>query len=74
MKKIFTPEQQLAINEKRNCVVSAGAGSGKTSVLTERFARLVSEGVACNRILTITFTRKAAAEMKGRIREELAKQ
>lgn len=74
MKKTFTPEQQLAINEKRNCVVSAGAGSGKTSVLTERFARLVSEGVACNRILTITFTRKAAAEMKGRIREELAKQ
>ena len=72
MKKEYTPEQLQAINEKRNCVVSAGAGSGKTTVLAERFARLVSEGTDCNRILTITFTRKAASEMKSRIRAELA--
>lgn len=72
MKKEFTPEQLQAINEERSCVVSAGAGSGKTTVLAQRFACLVSGGIDCNRILTITFTRKAAAEMKSRIRAELA--
>jgi superfamily I DNA/RNA helicase len=50
----------------------AGAGSGKTSVLTERFVYLVSErGVDPERILTITFTRTATAEMKARIIRKL---
>ena len=73
MSRIYTPEQIDVINEKSSCVVSAGAGSGKTSVLSERFLRLVKEGTPCNKILTITFTRKAAMEMRGRIRGLLVK-
>ncbi|MFA7129134.1 MAG: UvrD-helicase domain-containing protein, partial [Sphaerochaeta sp.] len=50
-----------------NCVVSAGAGSGKTTVLSYRFLRLVLEQKAdCDQILTLTFTRKAAREMRER--------
>jgi len=68
-----TPAQQRAI-EARGCdvVVAAGAGSGKTFVLVERFMGLVREGIAPDRLLTITFTEQAAREMKERIGEALA--
>ena len=55
----------------RNVVVSAGAGTGKTAVLVGRFINLVRGGLATvNQILTITFTEKAAEEMKRRIADE----
>ena len=70
----FTPEQQQAITlEGTNIIVSAGAGSGKTAVLTERAKRKVLEGTSVNELLILTFTNAAAAEMKDRIREAIKK-
>ena len=65
-----TPEQQQAITEEgKNIIVSAGAGSGKTAVLTERAKRKVLEGTHVNELLVLTFTNASAKEMKDRIRE-----
>jgi ATP-dependent exoDNAse (exonuclease V) beta subunit len=65
--------QQLAAVEARGEVfVSAGAGTGKTMVLVERFARAVcNEGVDVESILVITYTEKAAGELRSRIRARL---
>ena len=61
----FTEEQQLAIDTKNsNIIVSAGAGSGKTAVLTARVLRIIKEGTHVNELLVLTFTNAAAAEMK----------
>lgn len=66
----FTREQLHAIESRDGSLfLHANAGSGKTSVLVERFVRAVLEdGVGVERILAITFTEKAAAELKQRIR------
>ena len=69
----WTEEQQTAINEKgKNIIVSAGAGSGKTAVLTARTLRILKEGTHINELLILTFTKAAAAEMKERIRKAIA--
>ena len=68
----WTNEQQLAIDkEGTNIIVSAGAGSGKTAVLSERVVRKLKEGVHVNELLILTFTNKAAEEMKERIRKKI---
>ena len=66
----LTPEQSRAVERRDgSLLVRAGAGTGKTTVLVERFVRAVTDdGVEVDRILAITFTEKAAAEMKSRVR------
>jgi len=68
----WTKEQQDAIDASgNNYIVSAGAGSGKTAVLTERVFRLLLKGVKLDQILVLTFTNAAAFEMKNRIRKKI---
>ena len=70
----WTAEQELAITKSgENIIVSAGAGSGKTAVLTERTIRKLLNGANINRLLILTFTNAAAAEMKERIRKAIKK-
>ena len=68
----WTKEQMAAITlDGSNIIVSAGAGSGKTAVLSERVLRKVKDGVDIDKLLVLTFTNAAAAEMKERIRKKL---
>jgi ATP-dependent helicase/nuclease subunit A len=65
-------EQQRAIDARGRVFVSAGAGTGKTRVLVERFVRAVcDEGFDIDSILVITYTEKAAGELRSRIRAGL---
>ena len=68
----LTPSQADALNIKKHVCVTAGAGSGKTTVLVERYLKILETGEATPReIVAITFTEKAAAEMKERVIERL---
>ena len=60
-----------AVDPRHNVVLEASAGTGKTSVLVARYVNLLKAGVDPANILAITFTRKAAAEMRERILREL---
>lgn len=69
----FTREQQQAIDTRgTNIIVSAGAGSGKTAVLTERIFKMLCDGYDISRLLVLTFTNAAALEMKTRIKNKVA--
>ncbi|HYM26285.1 MAG TPA: UvrD-helicase domain-containing protein, partial [Vicinamibacterales bacterium] len=63
--------RRLAVDPSRNVVLEASAGTGKTRVLVDRYVNLLRAGVEPGHILAITFTRKAAAEMRQRIVERL---
>ncbi len=70
---IAEAEQRKAIHPAASVWVSASAGSGKTKVLTDRVLALLLEGVAPERILCLTFTKAAAAEMSNRVTDRLAR-
>ena len=68
----WTKEQEEAINQSgQNIIVSAGAGSGKTAVLSERVITKLKGGISLDNLLILTFTNAAAAEMKERIRKKI---
>jgi ATP-dependent helicase/nuclease subunit A len=70
-----TLHQHLACDYRRNLAVTAGAGTGKTEVLTRRIIRIMSrEKLLLDRLLVLTFTDKAAVEMKERIYTAIEKE
>ncbi len=70
----WTNDQMKAITlDGRNILTSAGAGSGKTAVLTQRVIEKVKAGISVDKLLILTFTNLAALEMKDRIRKALKK-
>src|SRR4051812_17330394 len=72
MSETFDSEARAhATDPARNVVLEASAGTGKTRVLVERYVNLLRAGVEPDHILAITFTRKAAAEMRQRIVDRL---
>lgn len=68
----FNPQQQNIINSVWGAyLISAPVGTGKTTVLTERIIKAIKEGVRPDEILALTFTNRAADEMKNRIKERI---
>ncbi len=71
----WTREQTEAIYKKgTNIIVSAGAGSGKTAVLTERTIQTLKSGVRIDQMIILTFTKAAAFSMKEKIKKRLKKE
>ena len=71
----WTSEQKIAIEKTGdNIIVSAGAGSGKTAVLTTRVMEHIKHSIHVNELLILTFTNAAAAEMKERIKKNLQRE
>ena len=71
----WTPEQRDAIEtDQPELLISAAAGSGKTAVLVARVLRMLRQGGDITRMLIVTFTRAAAAEMRERISDALEKE
>lgn len=67
----YTPEQQAVLDAKGKIIVSASAGSGKTFVMIERMIACILNGCDVDRMLAVTFTKKAAAQMREKIRKKI---
>src|ERR1700712_4909883 len=65
--------QNIAADPKASAFLTANAGSGKTSTLVNRVARLLLNGAKPERILCVTYTKAAAAEMQERLFDQLGK-
>ncbi|MGN0812917.1 MAG: UvrD-helicase domain-containing protein [Candidatus Coproplasma sp.] len=69
----LTNEQKAAIEARKKVMVSASAGAGKTTVMIKRLVDIICEGEDLDSVLCVTFTKKAAAQMKDKLRSELVK-
>ena len=69
----LTSEQSAAISAEGKVIVSASAGSGKTFVMIEKLAQSVLNGVDLDDVLCVTFTKKAASQMKEKLRAAIIK-
>jgi DNA helicase-2/ATP-dependent DNA helicase PcrA len=68
LESLLDPPQRRAVEHGEGpCLVLAGPGSGKTRVIVERFLRLIGDGISPDRLLVLTYTRKAADEMRDRV-------
>ena len=72
-KNKFTEEQTAALEARGKAIVSASAGSGKTTVMIEKIVRLILGGADVSEILAVTFTKKAAQQMKDKLKSALVK-
>ena len=66
LRRLNTEQTQAVFDDSTSLLIVAGAGTGKTGTLAARVARLIEEGIPPNRILLLTFTRRAAQEMLAR--------
>ena len=66
-----TEQEKPILSRGQDIVVTAGAGTGKTRTLVARYLSLLVDGIPLRSIVAITFTKKAAREMRNRIREEV---
>ena len=73
MSVTLTQEQRAAIEARGQIIVSASAGSGKTFVMIERLVSLIVGGADVREVLAVTYTRKAAAQMREKLRTALVK-
>ena len=66
-------QRQAASERGKDVIVTAGAGSGKTRTLVARYVSLLAEGFEPRRVVAVTFTEKAAREMRSRVRDALSR-
>lgn len=71
LKNLNEPQKQAVLHKNGPLLVIAGAGAGKTTVITRRIASIIKNGTRPEQILAVTFTNKAAEEMKERVTQLL---